>query len=469
MASNFPGWRWWALAGVLLLSALLMTLLSKSFVYGVGHAERPIVHFVALYGIWWGAFAASFWMLKSRREQPGLVFIIAVAVALRVILFASDLIQENDVYRYVLDGQVLLHGGNPYEFSPLEVSEMGTPALRESLAAEDAQTVLNRIGYPSIPTVYPPAAQLAFAAGSAVGGWNWIGQRVVFTLVDLLVIGVLVYLLKLFSVPSYWLILYVWNPLVLKEVTNSTNLDILVALFIILLVIGISRFCSTGSKVWIGFAALSWGLAVLAKVYPLILGPACLIWLYKRGKKLEEPVLFGGIGTAVIILGLVPFFGIGAIQLTEGIVTYASDWRMNEGAFAVFSWLFSNPRMTSWAVIALVAIVLPLLHRERTVDAFVRVIQWILLVWFLLLPAVFPWYAIPLAGLLVLSPGSRTAVPLVVLSGAVVLYYLSFFYDYRGYQSEWWDWTRLIEHALIWGSILISLYRTPKHQLPIPN
>ena len=446
-----------ALAGVSLAAALLMTLLSKSFVYGVGHAERPIIQFVALYGIWWGAFAASFWMLKSRREKPGLVFIVAVAVALRVILFASDLIQENDVYRYVLDGQVLLHGGNPYEFSPLEVSEMGMPALRGSLAAEDAQTVLHRIGYPSIPTVYPPAAQLTFAVGSALGGWSWMGQRAVFTLVDFLVIGALVYLLSLLSVPSYWLILYAWNPLVLKEVTNSTHLDVLAALFIILLVIGISRFDSSGSKLWVGLAALCWGLAVLAKIYPLILGPACLGWLYMRKKKLELPILFGGIGTLVIILGWVPFLGVGANQLVEGISTYASDWRMNEGVFTLFAWLFPNPRLISWAVIASIAIMLPLLQRERSVDGFVRTVQWILLIWFLLVPAVFPWYAIPLAVLLVPSPGSRAAVPLIVLSGAVVLYYLTFFYDYHGYPSEWWAWTRLIEHAVIWSSILLAL------------
>jgi hypothetical protein len=175
MALTFPGWRWTALAGVLLVTALLMTVLSKSYVYGVGHAERPITQFIAIYGAWWAAFAGSFWMLKSRREKPGLPFIVAVAIVLRVILFTSDLIQENDVYRYVLDGQVLLHGGNPYEFSPLEVSENGTPEFRESLNSEKAQTVINRIGYPAIPTVYPPAAQLAFAAGSAVGGWRSVG------------------------------------------------------------------------------------------------------------------------------------------------------------------------------------------------------------------------------------------------------------------------------------------------------
>jgi len=457
MAPNSPGWRWLALAGVSLAAALLMTLLSKSFVYGVGHAERPIIQFIALYGIWWSTFALSFLMLKSSREKPGLVFILAVTVALRVILFASDLIQENDVYRYVLDGQVLLHGGNPYEFAPLEVPEKGIPALRESLAAEDAQTVLHRIGYPAIPTVYPPAAQLAFAAGSALGGWSWVGQRVVFTLADFFVIGALVYLLGLLAVPSYWLILYAWNPLVLKEVTNSTHLDVLVTLFIILLVIGISRFDSSGSKLWIVLAALCWGLAVLTKIYPLILGPACLVWLYRRKKKLELLILFGGTGALVIILGLVPFLGIGASQLAEGILTYASDWRMNEGVFALFYWLFPNPRLISWAVIALTAVMLPLLHRERSVIAFVGSIQWILLVWFLLIPAVFPWYAIPLVGLLVVTPRSRVAVPLIVLSGIAVLYYLTFFFDYRDYPSEWWVLTRLVEHAVIWSAILLSL------------
>lgn len=456
MALTFPGWRWMVLAGALLVAALLMTILSKSFAYGVGHAERPIIEFVAIYGAWWAAFAGSFWMLKSRREKPGLAFIVTVAIALRGILFASDLIQENDVYRYVLDGQVLLHGGNPYEFSPLEVSENGKPEFRESLNVEQAQTVMNRIGYPAIPTVYPPVAQAAFAAGSAVGGWSWIGQRVVFTTVDLLLIGALIYLEKLLAVPSYWLLLYAWNPLVLKEVTNSAHLDVLVALFIILLVAGISRFDSTGSKVWIGVAALCWGLAVLTKVYPLILGPACFFWMARRGKKLGYLVLFGGIGTMVVVIGLVPFIGVGVEQLTEGIRTYASGWRMNEGAFALFSWLFPNPRSVSWLVIGLVAIVVPLLHRKRSSNTFVEILQWVLLVWFLLIPAVFPWYAIPLAALSVLSPRSRTALPVLAVSGAVVFYYLSFFYNYRGYSSEWWFWTRLAEHGMIWGLILVS-------------
>ena len=97
-----------------------------------------------------------------------------------------------------------------------------------------------------------------------------------FTTVDLLLIGALIYLVKVLVVPPCWLLLYAWNPLVLKEVTNSTHLDVLVAFFIILLVAAISLFSSTGSKVWIGVAAFAWGMAVLTKVYPLILGPACL-------------------------------------------------------------------------------------------------------------------------------------------------------------------------------------------------
>lgn len=457
MDLNAHGWRWTALASAALLAALLISILSKSFVFGVGHASRPILQFIALYGVWWAVLASAFWMLKRTHEKPRLAFVLGVALLLRVVLIASDLIQENDVYRYVLDGQVTVHGGNPYEFSPLEVREKGNLAIRRSLTTEEAQIVLGRIGYPGIPTTYPPAAQGAFALGALIGGWNWHGQRVVFTLIDLLVIVLLLYLLRLLIVPSYRVILYAWNPLILKEVINSIHLDVLVALFLILLLVGCSRFKASGSRWWVAASGLAWGMAVMTKIYPLLLGPACFIWLYRLSRGFRVPLLFSSMAGLMIITTLVPFFGTGVGQLTEGVLTFASSWRMNEGAFALVSWFFPNPRWISWAMIGLTAILLPLSRKETSVIALVETIQWILLIWFLLIPTVFPWYAIPIISLLVLNPGSRLEPPLVVLSGVVVLYYLSFFYNYRDFESDWWLWTRVIEHAAIWGVILWAL------------
>ncbi len=58
-----------------------------------------------------------FWLAKSRGRGP-LLLILAVGGLVRLVLLPSSLIQENDVYRYVLDGQVLMAAQNPYRLSP---------------------------------------------------------------------------------------------------------------------------------------------------------------------------------------------------------------------------------------------------------------------------------------------------------------------------------------------------------------
>jgi len=177
-----------------------------------------------------------FWLAKSRGRGP-LLLRLAVGGLVRLVLLPSSLIQENDVYRYVLDGQVLMAAQNPYRLSPVATTARAPEPLKSRLKESSARTTLSRIGYPYIPTVYPPVSQLAFAAGAWLSGWDWKGQRWVFTAVDLGVISILILLLPLFAIPRPWVLLYAWNPLVLKEVTNSAHVDILVTFFVLLLLL----------------------------------------------------------------------------------------------------------------------------------------------------------------------------------------------------------------------------------------
>ena len=55
-------------------------------------------------------------------------------------------------------------------------------------------------------------------------------------------------------------------------------------------------------------------------------------------------------------------------------------------------------------------------------------LQWVLLIWFLLIPAPFPWYALPIMALLPLRPRlSAVSGASLMLSGVSAAYYLSFF------------------------------------------
>ena len=115
----------WVLATALvLLPWAAISVLSASFVHGEGHAERPIGLFLALYLISWSGFALGCFLVWWRLPHGGR-FIIGVGLLARCFLLPSNLIQENDCYRYVLDGEALVQGVNPYAHAPKTIAEEG--------------------------------------------------------------------------------------------------------------------------------------------------------------------------------------------------------------------------------------------------------------------------------------------------------------------------------------------------------
>ncbi|UCF36863.1 MAG: hypothetical protein JSU96_18965 [Acidobacteriota bacterium] len=448
-----PSIRWGVAALILLGSITAWTLLSGAFIYGEGHTERPIILFVASYLVAWTGYAMGLLLVRAGTVIR-LRFILAVAVLARIILLPSGLIQENDVYRYVLDGQVMLHGENPYEHPPSQIREEGSPALQASLRGVVAQVALGRIGYPEIPTVYPPAAQVVYALGAMVGGWDWQGQRWVFLVIDLLVILLLLLLLRALSLPRAWILFYAWNPLILKEIANSCHVDILVGLFIVGSLVCLERFKRTSRALLLVPAGGLLGLAALSKLYPLLLLPGTLLWLGRS--RVRWPVLVGFCFLVVVVFvtGFLPFLGIGLERLTAGVTTYADRWIMNEGVFALVARFIPHPRPAVTILIGILAVLIPLVRGGGTVLDLGIDYLWILLVWFLLIPTPFPWYAIPLICLGTLVASRAEGFPVALLSGSFGLYYLSFFYEYNNFVSIWWNWTRAIEHGIVWVAIV---------------
>jgi hypothetical protein len=451
-------WRWLILGLGFLLSVGSWTLLSGQFVFGEGHAERPIPAFLAAYLLAWLLFVLAVLWLNGGRS-PAIWFLLLVSVLARLVLFPSGLIQENDVYRYVLDGNALIRGQNPFQWSPGEIVSEARGSLRDSLESPGALQVLSRISYSYIPTVYPPAAQAAFAVGAWLGGWNWKGQRAVFLVLDLIVIALLVVLLRRTGNDPRWVLLYGWNPLVLKEITNSAHFDVLVALFLLLAVWALLENQRLHSGLRLALAGLFLALGVLGKIYPVILVPWALILIVRSGERPVRVLLFLCLIAGVVVAGWLPFLGIGWEALTEGFRAYAAQWRMNEGAFGLFDVLFhEEARAVAAAVIGIAAWIIPWhMLRRPTDERIVESAVWVLLVWFLLIPTPYPWYSVPLLALAVLS---RRLTPLAtIFAGAFCLYYLRFLVEYRGLGDGWWTAAKALEHSLLWGGVLWSLLR----------
>lgn len=450
---------------LVLLSVTGWTVLSASFVYGVAHSSRPILAFLGLYLIGWiGLCGAVVKLIRRPPRREAIVFVLAVGILARVILIPSELILEHDVYRYILDGQVLVHGGNPYEWTPEEIDSFEDESFQAEIERESAQLVLSRVAYPWIATVYPPAAQVAFGIGALLSGWNWLGIRILFLLFDLFSMAGIIYFLKLSERSSSWVLFYAWNPLVLKEVANSVHLDVMVGSFLVWMIVCLLQLERNRGKGWLMGSAFLFALATLTKIYPLILLPACSLWLWKK-RSAQECLLFGFLTLSLILLAFLPFSSIGVMKLFRGISEFASFWIMNHGAFELMS-ISPAPRLLTFSIIALAAFLIPLLVLMERVDDLLESTLWLLLLWFLLIPTGFPWYAIPIVSLAALKRGAnRLLWPILLLSGVFAAYYMVFYFDYHHYSIGWWTWTRRIEHGLVWASMAFGLMRVCRIQV----
>ena len=440
--------------GLLVLGgSVAVTLLSGSFHYGEGHAERPILWFLlAYFVIWLGLFHAV--RRVRRRTGVSVAVILLIGFLSRIVLLPSNLIQENDVYRYVFDGQNLLGGENPYRLSPTEIRHDPNHPLSDDLRGPEASLVLERIGFPEVPTVYPPAALATFALGVLIRGWDWRGLRFLFLVIDLIVILVLLRVQRSLGVAREWIVLYAWNPLVLKEVANSVHLDVLLCLLLALLILVLTT--SRGRRLTPILAGTLLGLLTLTKLYPLLLLPILGLWLYRRFQSVTSALACVGATGMVVGAGYLPFLGDGVRPLLRGLSIYGQYWVMNEGAFSLLSLVTDQARVVMFATIALLSLLIAWRFALPEGRNLVMAAQLVLLLWLLLIPTPYPWYSLPLLALACLGPDSAAGRTTLGLSLLLSLYYLSFFFEYRE-SPEWlWVLTRSIEHAGIWGCFLLA-------------
>lgn len=275
---------------------------------------------------------------------------------------------DNDIWRYLWDGHVTASGRNPYTV---------TPAGGEALAGGVWRDVLDNVSYPETPTIYPPLAQLAFAASTALRPASLLAMKLLITLFDLGAMVFLALTLHARGINPAVAVLYGWNPLVVKVFAGSGHVD---ALAVCALAAGgyfLER--QQGQR-----AAVAFGLAILAKLSPAILLPLLI-----RRLKAIELVVLGGIVTA----GYAPFAPAGA-QMFEGFVRFSRFWEFNAGPLNFVRWLapWANPRLLCGLLLA--GCVLWVMRRDdASREGFSRRAAGLLGLLVVFSPAAMPWYA----------------------------------------------------------------------------
>lgn len=254
-----------------------------------------------------------FWPLRFVLPQPTFAAVIGWAIVFRILGFIGEPFFEDDFYRYLWDGYQLMVHGNPYLYAP--EAFFNDPDVSPAF-----HFILGNINYPEIPTVYGPSLQFLFGLSYWIAPAELWPLKAMLIGFDLLLIGLLT---RIGTAKN--ILLYAWNPLVIKEIAFTGHIDGLVPLLLIA-----AWFCQQHGRLY--WMAILLGLATTVKIPALLFAPF-LLW--RTGWK---PVLFFSV---ILLLCYLPFIGEGGSDFPV-LFRFAQGWQFNSALYGLLKPMLSG-------------------------------------------------------------------------------------------------------------------------------
>ena len=301
-----PGLGALAVLGVLLLALTLGGLaLHLPGADSVGSVARTNL-FVALMALAGLVYLLSVGLvLRASGERGQIWLVLAIAIGLRGAVLTAPPFLSSDLYRYVWDGRVQLAGINPYRYIP---TDPALAPLRDHVIFDH----VNRRSY--APTIYPPAAQLAFRLIVAIGQtplvaklaavfWEGVG------------VACLVGTLRLCGQPTARVLLYAWNPLAVWSYAGNGHVDAEAIGFLSAALLA----RAAGRDGWAGVAL---GAAFLVKFLPAAIAPALWRWRWR----------LPAAAAVTVALLYAPFLGVGPRHVLGFLGAYGGEEGLRDGS-----------------------------------------------------------------------------------------------------------------------------------------
>ncbi len=309
---------------------------------------------------------------------------------------------DNDIWRYLWDGHVWAAGINPYQYPPADEklddlagetisNDEDFPETESEISSTAKSTdeinprwldIRENINYPSVTTVYPPMMQFVFRLANSIAPGSVLMMKIILIICELIGLVFLGLTLKRLELPVSRIILYAWNPLMIKVFAGSGHADSVLMMWLCVSI----YFVICQKKT---LAAVSFGFAILAKLSPVFLLP----FVVRRIGWLRS-LLIG----FVVLIGYLPFRDAGQ-NLFAGFLKFAREWQFNAGLFTFLRW-FLEMFVGDGADIArkicailIVAIIGWLVWKDDLSDrAFLKSSAVGLGILVVLSPTVMPWY-----------------------------------------------------------------------------
>lgn len=346
-----------------------------------------------------------FW---KRDDALAIAVVLVVAVLARSLLLWKTPFLSTDLYRYLWDGRLMVHGIDPYVVTPAD------PTLHYFRLG----WLYQHLDWRSMPSLYPPLGLAFFALAAKMSHANLFGTKLLMEAGDLVTLWLLVVLLRQRRLPRGRAVLYAWCPLVIVEFAWSGHLEAwcLAALAVAVLMQERRQLFASAT----GIAA-----AILIKLYPIALIP---VFFPRRP---WTPVACIG---AIVACAYAPFLAWHA-DVLGFLPQFATQYHFNESLRA----LLPAP-LTAGLFLAAVAAVA---WARRAGLGLAEGLIVLIAAYFALSPTVNPWYLTVFALLLplVVNPFEGALAPL--LQGIQLWMLLAVL----GYAAEAVPAARIVEYA----------------------
>ena len=354
----------------------------------------------------WVLFALAVLAVRRVQGRAVVVLVLAGSLAIGVAAMTGPPNTSTDSARYAWDGIVQNAGISPYSYVPTDPalahlrtdwlfpeanpdgSCPGRPIMESKEPASDT-VVCTAINRGTVPTIYPPASEIVFAAVRFIVGPDaeYWPLQLLGLLTSLAVTALLLRLLHRRDLPLYWAAAWGWCPLVATEGVTNSHIDIVAAL----LVVAATALVASGKR-WRGGAAL--GVAIVAKLIPVIAAPALL------GRR---PLVVIAASVAVFALLYVPYIvsdGIGVLGYLPG---YLSEEGYESGNRFILASMIAPGFASTVIVGVLVLITAVLVWRKTDPDS-----PWLgqlamIGVTLIVVSPRYPWYALLLVPMIVMT------------------------------------------------------------------
>nr|MBC7612956.1 DUF2029 domain-containing protein [Pseudopedobacter sp.] len=334
-------------------------------------------------------FIAYFIILKKYNTAEFTKFNSYLSVISRLVLLFSFPILSDDIYRFIWDGSLILHGINPFGFTPKELINMNFTWLNPVL--------FQKMNSPEYYSVYPPINQLAFLFIAIPGKGNLIASATVLRLFILAFDLGNIYLIKKllihFKKNENLVFLYALNPLVIIEFTGNLHFEAAMIFFTLLAIWLLLKDKWRSS-------AVALGLAICSKLLPVVFLPFFIRYIGWR-----KTIYAGIICSFTTIILFLPFiYNLELAQhFVESIQLYYGKFEFNGSIYQILKaigWerLHYNPIAYTSKILLGLTLVGFLITYFKSRNIF-EGIFWLMFVYTIFGAIVHPWYILILVAL----------------------------------------------------------------------